>query len=77
VEGLGRAIKTKNVEGRIQSLKLSLDGAENTHQQFVDDMMLQGIPIVRKARMIKQILNDFANGRWHRGKPQQMKSFLL
>lgn len=49
-----------HAEGRIQGLKLTLDGAENTHQQFVDDTMLHDIPTVREARAIKQILNDFA-----------------
>eukprot|EP00253_Pinus_taeda_P036151 PITA_36151 len=60
MEGLGRAIKTENAEGRIQGLKLTLDGVAFTHQQFVDDTMLQGIPTVREARAFKQILNDFA-----------------
>lgn len=40
MEGLGRAFKTANAEGRIQGIKLTLDGTANTHQQFVDDTML-------------------------------------
>ena len=32
----------------------------STHQQFVDDTMLQGIPTVKEAKAFKQILNDFA-----------------
>eukprot|EP00253_Pinus_taeda_P015038 PITA_15038 len=40
MEGLGRAIKMENFEGRIQGLKPTLDGAASTHQQFVDDTML-------------------------------------
>lgn len=40
MEGLGRAIRRENVEGRIQGIKLTLDGEANTHQQFVDDTML-------------------------------------
>eukprot|EP00253_Pinus_taeda_P014312 PITA_14312 len=60
MEGLGKAIKMANVEGQIQGIKLTLDGAANTHQQFVDDTMLQGIPTVKEAREIKHILNDFA-----------------
>ena len=31
-----------------------------THQQFVDDTILQGIPTVKEASTYKQILNDFA-----------------
>eukprot|EP00253_Pinus_taeda_P003843 PITA_03843 len=60
MEGLGRAIKMANAEGRIQGIKLTLDGAVNTHQQFVDDRMLQGLPTVRESITIKQILNDFS-----------------
>ena len=40
MEGLGKGIKMENVEGRIQGLKLTLDGAAFTHQQFLDDTML-------------------------------------
>jgi len=40
MEGLGRAIKMENAEGRIQGIKLTLDRVANTHQQFVDDTML-------------------------------------
>jgi len=40
MEGLGRAIKIENGEGRIQGLKLTPDGDAYTHQQFVDDTML-------------------------------------
>eukprot|EP00253_Pinus_taeda_P016686 PITA_16686 len=60
MEGLGRVIKMENVEGRIQGIKLTMDGEANTHQQFVNDTMLQGIPKVREARAIKSILNEFA-----------------
>eukprot|EP00253_Pinus_taeda_P033231 PITA_33231 len=60
VKGLGRAIKRENAEGRIQGIKITLDGDASTHQQFVDDTMLQGIPMVKEARAFKQILNDFA-----------------
>eukprot|EP00253_Pinus_taeda_P036326 PITA_36326 len=60
MEGIGRAIKRANAEGRIQGIKLTVEGEANTHQQFVDDTMLQGIPTVREARAIKNILNDFA-----------------
>lgn len=60
MEGLGRAIKMANAKGRIQGIKLTTDGEANTHQQFVDETMLQGIPTVKEAKAIKSILNDFA-----------------
>lgn len=60
MEGLGRAIKMVNVDGRIQGIRHTTYGEANTHQQFVDDTMLQGIPTIRDARAIKNILNDFS-----------------
>ena len=60
MEGLGRAIEMANVEGWIQGSKPTANGEANTHQQFVDDTMMQGIPTVKEARAIKHILNDFA-----------------
>eukprot|EP00253_Pinus_taeda_P028078 PITA_28078 len=60
IEGLGQAIKSTKVEGKIQGLKLTMNGNALTHQQFVDDTMLQGTPTVREALAYKQILKDFA-----------------
>jgi len=37
-----------------------MHGEANTHQQFVDETMLKGIPTVREAKEIKSILNDFS-----------------
>ena len=59
MEGLGKAIKSAK-EGKIQGLKLTLNGDALTHQQFVDDTMLQGTPTIKEAKDFKQILNDFA-----------------
>eukprot|EP00253_Pinus_taeda_P004031 PITA_04031 len=59
MEGLGRVIKSASAEGRIEGLKLTIDGAASAHQQFVDDTMLQGIPTVKEAKAFKQILNNF------------------
>eukprot|EP00253_Pinus_taeda_P008430 PITA_08430 len=60
MEGLGWAIKHARVMGKIKGLTLKENGQALTHQQFVDDTMLQGIPTVKEARAFKQILNDFA-----------------
>eukprot|EP00253_Pinus_taeda_P009017 PITA_09017 len=59
MEGLGRSTKHARVMGRIQGLQISDNGQVLTHQQFVDDTMLQGIPMVKEAFAYKQILNDF------------------
>lgn len=60
MEGLGRVIMAAKEEGRIQGLKFTRDGETVTHQQFVDDTMLQSIPTVKEAKSFKQILYEFA-----------------
>eukprot|EP00253_Pinus_taeda_P008423 PITA_08423 len=59
MEGLGKAIKTAKADGRIHGLKLTPNGDALTHQQFVDDTMLQGTPTIKEAKAFKQILNEF------------------
>lgn len=60
MEGLGQAINSAKAEGRIQGFKLTEDRDALTHQQFVDDTMLQGTPTVKEAKAFKQIMHDFA-----------------
>eukprot|EP00253_Pinus_taeda_P018657 PITA_18657 len=59
MKGLRLAIRSAKVEGKIQGLKLTENRNALTHQQFVDDTMLLGIPMVREALAYKQILKDF------------------
>eukprot|EP00253_Pinus_taeda_P024695 PITA_24695 len=59
MEGLGNVIKAAKAEGKIQGLKLTVNGDDLTHQQFVDDTMLQGTPTVKEALGFKKILKDF------------------
>lgn len=59
MEGLGRAINYAKEVCNIRGIHLSDNGLALTHQQFVDDTMLQGIPIVKEVISYKQILNDF------------------
>eukprot|EP00253_Pinus_taeda_P035409 PITA_35409 len=49
MEGLGRSIKHAKEVGKIKGLQLSNRGQAWTHQQFVDNSMLQGIPTVKEA----------------------------
>lgn len=49
IEGQGRLIKHTIKMGNIKGLQLSEDGQALTHQQFFDDTMLQGIPMVKEA----------------------------
>eukprot|EP00253_Pinus_taeda_P004755 PITA_04755 len=60
MEGLGKAIKHAKIVGKIRGIQLSDNGQALTHQQFVDDTMLQGIPIVKESLAYKQILNEFS-----------------
>eukprot|EP00253_Pinus_taeda_P008351 PITA_08351 len=59
MEGLGKSIKQAKVSGKIKGLQLTENGQAMTHQQYVDDTMLQVIPTVKEASVYKQILNDF------------------
>ena len=60
MEGLDQSIKHAKEVGNIKGLQLSETGQALTHQQFVDDTMLQGIPTVKEALAYKQILCDFS-----------------
>lgn len=60
MERLGQAIKFAKEEGKIQGIKLFVNGKALTHQQFVDDTMLQGIPTAKEALAYKKIFQDFA-----------------
>jgi len=60
MEGLGRSIKQAKDMGKLRGLQISKNGFVLTHQQFVDDTLLQGIPTVKEALAYKQILKDFS-----------------
>ena len=60
MEGLGQSIKHAKEVGKIKGLQLSKNGQALSHQQFVDETMLQRIPTVKEPLAYKQILSDFA-----------------
>jgi len=60
MEVLGQVIKHAKVVGKVKGIQLSEDGQALTHQRFVNDTMLQGIPMVKEALSYKQILRDFS-----------------
>ena len=60
MEGLGRSIKHAKETSEIKCLKLSENGQALTHQQFLDDTMLQGIPTVKEASAYNQLLKEFS-----------------
>eukprot|EP00253_Pinus_taeda_P017934 PITA_17934 len=60
MEGLGRSIKHAKAMGKIKGIQLSKNGQAPTRQQFVDDTMQQGIPIVKEALAYNKILKEFS-----------------
>eukprot|EP00253_Pinus_taeda_P006633 PITA_06633 len=59
-EGLGRYLKQERIADNIKGLRLWGNELPITHQQFVDDIMLFGEPIVREVRNLKRVLDLFA-----------------
>lgn len=60
MEGLGGAIKQAKAMGKIKDLQLIENGQALTHQQFIDDTMLRGIPTVKEASAYKNIMDGAA-----------------
>jgi len=59
MEGISRSIKTTTTEGEIKGLKPFEYYPTSTHQQFVDNTMLHGIPTVKEAMTYKFFLAEF------------------
>jgi len=53
MEGLSRSIKSATAIGEITSIKPFKNFPTSTHQQFVDDTLLHGIPMVKEAKAYK------------------------
>eukprot|EP00253_Pinus_taeda_P013691 PITA_13691 len=60
MEGLSRIIKSAKDRNIIKVLQPLTHAPTTTHQQFVDDTMLHGTPIVKEAQGFKAILNLFS-----------------
>jgi len=59
MEGLSRLICKAKEEGKIKGLQPLPSIPATTHQQFVDDTMLHGLPTIKEALGFKKILNLF------------------
>jgi hypothetical protein len=59
MEGLIRSIKSATVVGEIKGIKPYEKCPTSTHQQFVDDTLLHGTPMVKESKAFKIILEDF------------------
>ena len=60
MEGLSRIIKTSKERNDIVGYQPLHDCLATTHQQFVDDTMLHGTPMIGEAQWFKVILNLFS-----------------
>eukprot|EP00253_Pinus_taeda_P032555 PITA_32555 len=60
IKGLGWSIKHAKEVIKIKGLQLYKNGQALNHQQFVDDTILQGIPMVKEALAYKQILSELS-----------------
>eukprot|EP00253_Pinus_taeda_P029948 PITA_29948 len=77
IEGLRRAIRAAKEEGRIQGLRLTQGGDMVTHQQFIDETMLQDTSTVKEAKAFKQILSEFSRVAGTQGKGEEKKKWDL
>jgi hypothetical protein len=59
MEGLSRSIKCATVAGEIKGIKPFEKCPTSTHQQFVDDSLLHGTPMVKEEKDFKIMLEDF------------------
>jgi hypothetical protein len=59
MEGLSQSIKNATTTREITCLKPFKNFPTSTHQQFVDDTLLHGIPTVKEAKTFKRILEEF------------------
>jgi hypothetical protein len=56
MEGLNRSIKRTTIVGELKGIKPIEDFPTSTHQQFIDDTLLHGTPMVKEAKTYKIIL---------------------
>jgi hypothetical protein len=59
VEGLGKALKAAVASNNIKGLIFFGDDLLISHQQFIDDTMLMGVPFICESKTIKKVLFDF------------------
>jgi hypothetical protein len=59
MEGLSRSIKSATATREITCLKPFKNCPTSTHQQFMDDTLLHGIPTVKEEKTFKRILEEF------------------
>jgi hypothetical protein len=59
MEGISRSIKSATAAREITSIKPFKNCPTSTHQQFVDDTLLHGTPMVKEAKAYKRILEEF------------------
>jgi hypothetical protein len=59
MEGMSKSVNNTTTTGEIKGLKPFENCPTSTHQQFVDDTLLHGTPMVKEVKAYKKILEDF------------------
>ena len=76
-EGLSYLIATQVESGAIRGVKAHEGASSQTHQQFVDETMLMGHPLVQEARSFKKILDLFAQASGLAVNPNKSQVFFV
>jgi hypothetical protein len=59
MKGLNRSIKSATAVEELKGIKPFEDYPTSTHQQFIDDTLLHGTPMVKEKKTYKRILEEF------------------
>ena len=76
-EGLSKLIKAQVGQGRIRGLSFYEDMDKQTHQQFVDDIMLMEHPSIQEVRAYKTSLVTFAKASGLEVNPEKCQIFFF
>ena len=76
-EGLSHLIKTQSKNEELRGIKIHEGMDAQTHQQFVDDTMLMGHPLVQEARSFKKCMNLFSKESGLTVNPNESKIFFM
>ena len=76
-EGLSHHIATQVDRGTIRGVKAHEGASSQTHQQFVDDTMLMGHPLVQEAQSFKKCLDPFARASGLAVNPNKSQVFFV
>lgn len=77
VEGHSQSIYVTLFSNKLLGLQPYAFAATSTHQQFVDDTLLMGLPTIGEASSFKSIRSDFSEASGITINPEKSKLFLF